>query len=97
MVPALVPALLLQQNRALSWLGPEQNHLAGRRQQHVNLALMKIGVNEKVEASWMNCHLLNPPIAQHEIRHCVVSRTCCPRSPHHTGLHRNCPAGDQAC
>ena len=44
----VVPALLLQQNRALSWLGPEQNHLAGRRQQHVDLALMEIGINEKV-------------------------------------------------
>lgn len=94
-VPAL--AVPLQRYWAPAWLGPEQNHLAGRRQQHVHLALVEIGVDKKVEARWMYPKLLNPPIAQHEIRHSVASRCWCPKSSHQTGLARDCPAVDQAC
>jgi hypothetical protein len=57
-------AVLLQRNRALSRLGPEQNHLTGRRQQNVDLPLVEIGVEKQVEARWMYPKLLNPSIAQ---------------------------------
>jgi len=91
------PAVLLQRYRALAWLGPEQNHLAGRGQQHVDLALLEIGVDKQVEARWMYTKPLNPSIAQHEIRHGVPSRYRRPMSPHYTGRHQDCPGGDQAC
>ena len=35
-----------QQDRALPRLGPQQNHLARRRQQHMHLAVLEIGVDE---------------------------------------------------
>lgn len=45
---------LPQGDRALSRLGPQQCHLTGGRKQHMDRALVEVGVDEQFEAVWMN-------------------------------------------
>ena len=61
-----LPMPLPQGDRPLTRLGPQQRHLAGRRQQHMNCAPVQVGVGEQVEAVWMNRKLADSAVTQHE-------------------------------